>query len=143
MKIKNILSLAAVVVALASCGDKMDYKEYSVYDEDYVKKTFGRAAGLVTSAYNDLDTDFGNYSGAMLASATDEAVYSHAGNAIEKFYNGGWSASDNNDGSTWTKCWRGISYANLYLDKFKDEEFEEYLTDVDYKQELAQYKNLQ
>ena len=72
MKIKNIWSLVAAAVVLVSCGDKMDYKEYSVYDEDYVKTTFARSAGLVTSAYNDLDYDFGNYSGALLASATDE-----------------------------------------------------------------------
>jgi len=143
MKIKNILNLAAAAVVLASCADKMDYKEYSVYDEDYVKTTFARAAGLVTSVYNDLDYDFGNYSGAMLSSATDESVYSHAGNAIEKFYDGGWSATNNNDASLWTKCWRGISYANLFLDKFKDETFEEYLTDLDYKAELHQYQNLQ
>ena len=143
MKIKNILSLTAVAVTLASCGDKMDYKEYSVYDEDYIKTTFDRAAGLVTSVYNDLDSDFGNFSGALLASATDESVYSHSGNAIEKFYDGGWNATNNNDASAWTKCWRGISYANLFLDKFKDETFEEYLTDLDYKQELAQYQNLQ
>ena len=143
MKIRNILSLAAISFIMASCGDKMDYKEYSVYDEDYVKKTFDRSAGLVTSIYNDLDYDFGNYNGALLASATDEAVYSHAGNAIETFYNGGWSATNNNDASLWTKCWRGISYANLYLDTFKDEKFEEYLMDLDYKQELHQYQNLQ
>ena len=143
MKIKNILSLTAVAVALASCGDKMDYKEYSVYDEDYIKTTFDRAAGLVTSVYNDLDSDFGNFGGAMLASATDESVYSHSGNAIEKFYDGGWSATNNNDASAWTKCWRGISYANLFLDKFKDETFQDYLTDLDYKQELAQFQNLQ
>jgi len=143
MKIRNILSLAAISFIMASCGDKMDYKEYSVYDEDYVKKTFARSAGLVTSIYNDLDYDFGNYNGALLASATDEAVYSHAGNAIETFYNGGWSASNNNDASLWTKCWRGISYANLYLNTFKDEKFEEYLMDLDYKQELHQYQNLQ
>jgi len=143
MKIKNILNLAAAAVVLASCADKMEYKEYSVYDEDYVKTTFARAAGLVTSVYNDLDYDFGNYSGAMLSSATDESVYSHAGNAIEKFYDGGWSATNNNDASLWTKCWRGISYANLFLDKFKDETFEEYLTDLDYKAELHQYQNLQ
>lgn len=143
MKIRNILSLAAISFIMASCGDKMDYKEYSVYDEDYVKKTFARSAGLVTSIYNDLDYDFGNYNGALLASATDEAVYSHAGNAIETFYNGGWSATNNNDASLWTKCWRGISYANLYLDTFKDEKFEEYLMDLDYKQELHQYQNLQ
>jgi len=143
MKIRNILSIAAISFIMASCGDKMDYKEYSVYDEDYVKKTFARSAGLVTSIYNDLDYDFGNYNGALLASATDEAVYSHAGNAIETFYNGGWSATNNNDASLWTKCWRGISYANLYLDTFKDEKFEEYLMDLDYKQELHQYQNLQ
>ena len=139
MKIKNILSLAAATILFVSCGDKMDYKEYSVYDEDYVKTTFARAAGLVTSVYNDLDSDFGNYSGALLASATDESVYSHSGNAIETFYNGGWSATNNNDASLWTKCWRGISYANLFLDEFKDETFEEYLMDLDYKQELHQW----
>ena len=103
MKIKNILGLAAGAVLLASCGDKMDYKEYSVYDEDYVKTTFDRSAGIVTSIYNDLDSDFGNYGGAMLSSATDESVYSHSGNAIESFYNGGWSATLNNDASLWTK----------------------------------------
>ncbi len=143
MKIKNIWSLVAAAVVLVSCGDKMDYKEYSVYDEDYVKTTFARSAGLVTSAYNDLDYDFGNYSGALLASATDEAVYSHSGNTIEKFYDGGWSASSNNDASLWTKCWRGISYANLFLDKFKDETFEDYILDLDYKAEIHQYQNLQ
>ena len=143
MKIKKIWSLVAAAVVLVSCGDKMDYKEYSVYDEDYVKTTFARSAGLVTSAYNDLDYDFGNYSGALLASATDEAVYSHLGNAIEKFYDGGWSASSNNDASLWTKCWRGISYANLFLDKFKDETFEDYILDLDYKAEIHQYQNLQ
>ncbi|MBO5595067.1 MAG: RagB/SusD family nutrient uptake outer membrane protein [Prevotella sp.] len=143
MKIKNIWSLVAAAVVLVSCGDKMDYKEYSVYDEDYVKTTFARSAGLVTSIYNDLDYDFGNYSGALLASATDEAVYSHSGNAIEKFYDGGWSASNNNDASLWTKCWRGISYANLFLSKFKDETFEDYILDLDYKAEIHQYQNLQ
>ncbi len=131
------------MLALASCGDKMDYKEYSVFDEDYVKTTFARSAGLVTSVYNDLDYDFGNYSGALLASATDESVYSQSGNAIEKFYDGGWSASNNNDASLWTKCWRGISYANLFLTEFKDQTFEDYLTDLDYKAELHQYQNLQ
>lgn len=55
----------------------MNYKEYNVYEEDYIKATFGRVGGLMTRIYNDLDYDFGNYSGAMLSSATDESVYSH------------------------------------------------------------------
>lgn len=143
MNIKNILGITVAALALSSCADKMDYHEYSIYDEDYIKTTFARSAGIVTSVYNDLDTDFGNYGGALLAAATDEAVYSHAGNAIERFYNGGWSPSNNNDASMWAKCYRAINYANLFLDKFKDEKFEDYLTDLDYNQEIGQYKNLQ
>lgn len=143
MKLKSIIYIALVVTTVASCSDKMNYKEYSVYDEDYVKATFSRAAGVLTSAYNDLDYDFGNYNGAMLCSATDEAVYSHSGNAIENFYNGAWSPTNNNDASLWTKCWRGISYANLYLDEFTELTFDDYRTDLNYLQEMHQYNNFQ
>lgn len=143
MKLKKIIYTALVVTTAASCGDKMDYKEYSVYDEEYVKETFARAGGVLTSAYNDLDYDFGNYNGAMLCSATDEAVYSHSGNAIESFYNGAWSPTNNNDASLWVKCWRGISYANLYLDEFSGLTFDDYKTDLNYLQEMHQYNNFQ
>lgn len=143
MKLKKLVYAALVAVSLSSCGDKMDYNEYSVYDEDFVKYTFARAGGVLTSAYNDLDYDFGNYSGALLASATDESVYSHSGNSIETFYNGGWGPSNNNDASLWTKCWRGISYANLYLDKFTGLTFDDYILDKDYQNKMHQYNNFQ
>lgn len=143
MKFKSIIYTALVATAVTSCGDKMDYKEYSVYGDDFVKETFARAGGVLTSAYNDLDYDFGNYNGAMLCSATDEAIYSHSGNAIESFYNGAWSPTNNNDASLWTKCWRGISYANLYLDEFTGLTFDDYKTDLNYLQEMHQYNNFQ
>lgn len=144
MKLNKLIYAALVAVSLSSCGDKMDYNEYSVYDEDFIRTTFARAGGVLTSAYNDLDYDFGgNYNGALLASATDESVYSHSGNAIETFYNGGWGPANNNDASLWTKCWRGISYANLFLDKFNGLTFDDYLTDLNYKAEMHQYNNFQ
>ena len=88
MKLKNILLSATLGIAvLSSCSDKMDYKEYNVYDDAYIKEMFGRVGGFMTKIYNDLESDFGNYSGAVLASATDESVYSHPGNQIEDFYN--------------------------------------------------------
>lgn len=143
MKLKSIIYSALVVMTATSCSDEMNYKEYSVFGEDYIKETFARAGGVLTSAYNDLDYDFGNYGGALLASATDESVYSHPGNAIESFYNGAWSPTNNNDASLWTKCWRGISYANLYLDEFTDLTFDDYKTDLNYLQEMHQYNNFQ
>ena len=91
MKLRNIFLSALAVVALTSCSDQMDYKEFSIYDTAYMQKKFERAGGFLSTIYADLDSDFGNYSGAMLSSATDESVYSHAGNAIESFFNGAWS----------------------------------------------------
>ena len=141
MKLNKVfIAFAAGLLTLSSCSDKMNYDEYNVYDEDYVKEMFGRVGGFMTKIYNDLDYDFGNYSGAMLSSATDESVYSHPGNAIEDFYNGAWGAT-NAKSSVWTTAWDGISYCNLVLDKFMGLTFPEYQLDIYYQQEMKQYKN--
>ena len=49
MKLKNILFAATLgLTALSSCSDKMDYKEYNVYDDAYIKEMFGRVGGFMT-----------------------------------------------------------------------------------------------
>lgn len=143
MKLKNILFAATLgITALSSCSDKMNYKEYNVYDDAYIKEMFGRVGGFMTRIYNDLDTDFGNYSGAVLGSTTDESVYSHPGNATEDFFNGAWGPS-NDQSKIWSSCWDGISYCNLVLDEFQGQTFPNYQLDIHYKEEMAQYKNYQ
>ena len=127
---------------LASCSDQMDYKEFSIYDTAYMQKKFERAGGFLSTIYADLDSDFGNYSGATLASATDEAVYSHDGNAIESFFNGAWSPTNANS-SIWTTCYHGIAYCNLFLDEFTDLKFEDYKLDKNFMAEMYQYNNYQ
>ena len=104
-------------ITLGSCSDKMEYHEYNNYDEDFVKLNFGNVGGLITNIYLAMDVDFGNYSGAILGSATDESEYAYSGNQIEDFYNGSWSPS-NAKGSMWTSCYEGIANCNLYLEKF-------------------------
>jgi len=125
-----------------SCNEQMDYKEFSIYDEAYMQKKFERAGGFLSTIYADLDSDFGNYSGATLASATDEAVYSHDGNAIESFFNGAWSPTNANS-STWTTCYHGIAYCNLFLDEFTGLTFDDYKLDKNFKAEMYQYNNYQ
>lgn len=125
-----------------ACSSQMDYKEFSVFDEAYMQKKFERAGGFLSTIYADLDSDFGNYNGACLASATDEAVYSHDGNAIESFFNGAWSPTNPNS-SIWTTCYHGISYCNLFLDEFTGLTFEDYKLDKNFKAEMYQYNNYQ
>ena len=142
MKLKNIFLGALVAATLASCSEQMDYKEFSIYDQAYMQKKFERAGGFLSTIYADLDSDFGNYSGAMLSSATDESVYSHDGNAIESFFNGYWSPTNANS-SIWTTCYHGIAYCNLFLDEFTGLQFEDYSLDKNFQAEMYQYNNYQ
>lgn len=145
-KIKGIVISAATVLLLASCGDRMDYKEYNVYDKDYIEQNFIRIGGFMTNLYNVVDYDFGNFSsGAMLASASDESEYSQVGNAIEDFYNGAWSPSNSKENlpSGWTKMYQGIATANAFLDEFQDATFSELDLNADYQAQMHRYKNYQ
>lgn len=141
MKLKYIfLASVAGLLSMSSCSDKMNYKEYNVYDKAYIEEMFDRVGGFMTTIYNDIDYDFGNYSGAMASSATDESVYSHSGNAIEDFYNGAWSPT-NAKNRVWNSAWNGITYCNLVLDEFSNCTFPDYTEDEHYQQQLYFYKN--
>lgn len=142
MKLKYFSLIAIVVCVLTSCSEKMNYKEFKIDDAEYMKVKFERAGGFITTMYSKLDYDFGNYSGAMLSSATDESVYSQSGNPIESFFNGAWSPANAN-GSLWTTCYEGISYANMFLDEFNGLTFDDYKLDVAYAEEMHQYNNFQ
>ena len=142
MKIKHIALSLLAGLGLTACGD-MDFHEYKVDDEDYIKETFGNVGGFMTYIYRDLDSDFGQFSGACQASATDEAVYSHQGNTVETYYNGQWSPTTATGSNTWTRCWDGIAYCNLVLDKFTGLTFSDYEIDRKYKDEMEKYNNYQ
>ncbi len=144
MKTKYIIaSLALLGVAATSCKDEMDYKEYTVADRDYIIATTGRVGGFMTQLYRAVDYDFGNFSnGAMAACATDEAEYSHIGNAIEDFYNGGWTPS-NAKGSNWTSMYTVIQAANHFLENFQELTFPDEVLDPQYTALMHQYNNYQ
>lgn len=144
MKLKYIIpGMALVALGLASCSDQMDHKEYKIDGEDWVQRDFDKVGKITTHIYRNLDYDHGQtYGGAMLASATDEAVYSHQGGSIESYFNGAWSVSNANE-STWGTSLDAIAYCNLYLDKFLGLEFPEHKLEKDYKDQMLKYNNYQ
>jgi hypothetical protein len=144
MKHKSIfLVLTVAALFLMGCSKQMNYKEYNIYDKDYITQTFANVGGFMTGAYNVLEYDYGNYSGgAMLASASDESEYSLRGNGIEDFYNGGWSPA-NPKSATWTNMYRGISICNLVLSEMQGLKFDELVLNKDYPQQMYRYNNYQ
>ena len=143
MKLNKLFIGALATLALASCNDQMEYKEYNIYDKDYITKNFGNVGGFMTDIYNTVDYDFGNYSGgAMQASATDESMYSKLGNAIEDFYNGAWSPS-NAKSSIWSSMYSGIKVCNHVLEQMQGLTFDELVLNKDYTQQMHRYQNYQ
>ena len=144
MKAKQILFGFLTVIGAASCSEEMEYKEYNIYDKDYITQNFVNIGGFMTNLYNNVDYDFGNFSsGAMLASASDESEYSILGNGIEDFYNGAWSPSNAKESipTGWTKMYQGISTVNYYLQDFLNETFPELEENTDYGAQLYRYNN--
>lgn len=140
MKLNKLIYGILTVTVLSACADKMEYHEYNNYDENYVKLNFGNVGSLIADIYLKLDTDFGNYSGAMLASATDEAEYAYTNNEIVDFYDGSWSPVDAKSGM-WSTCYEGITKCNHYLEKFTGLTFSELELNDDYLAQMGRYNN--
>ena len=139
----KIFLIGLAALGLVSCSEQMNYKEYNIYDKDYISQTFENVGGFMTDIYNSIEYDYGNYSsGAMLASATDESEYSILGNAIEDFYNGGWSAS-NPKSSTWSNLYTGIATCNTVLREMQGLTFDDLVLNKDYKQQMYRYEHYQ
>lgn len=141
MKTKHIFSGLLALAVASSCSDKMEYNEYNVYDKDYITTTFTKVGGFMTDIYNKIDYDFGqNFSGAVLASATDESEYSRAGNTIETFYNGSWSPT-NAMGSMWSSMYEGINICNHVLSEMQGLTFDDLKLNSDYEAQMYRYNN--
>src|SRR5690554_5174053 len=65
--------------------------------EDQASVSYGRLRDQGMAPYEQIPSGYDRISGAMLASATDEADYAIPGSDIEKFNNGSWSAISNPD----------------------------------------------
>lgn len=140
MKLKNIILLGTVATAmLASCGDEMDYHEYSTYDKEYVFNNFDNTVGFVTNIYSYLSYDYGVVGNGMLASACDEAEFSWRSNQIHNFTNGSLSASNT---PSFFGLYGGIREANYFLANHANCDFSDYKLNKDYENQMVRFNRL-
>lgn len=139
MNFRNIAGIIALGALLGACADKMNYKEYTTYDEDYVFDNFDNTMQFVTNIYAKLDYDYGNYGGAMLASASDESEYAYKSSQIYYFSNGAWGPTQTLSG-TWTTSYQGIRAANFFLQASKGRTYEDHKFDKDYASQMNRFR---
>lgn len=112
---KKVLILFLGISLFLSCdGFLPESKLDGDLRDDQASVSYGRLKDQGMSAYDQIPMGYDRVSGAMLASATDEADYAIPGSDIEKFNNGSWSAFSNPD-DAWETNYRGIRLANLFL----------------------------
>lgn len=141
MKLNKIIGVSLGVLALISCNDKMDYKEYNTYDKDYISSSMTYVGNLMTDIYNYADYDYGqNFSGAILGSATDESEFATSGNSIKDLYDGSWSPT-NAHAYMWNNMYAGIASCNTVINEFQGLKFIEDSLNTDYDQQMYRYKN--
>lgn len=127
-------------MGLTACEDQLNFHEYSNYDKEYMTDSYENVGGLVTNIYAKLDTDWGNYSGATLASACDEAEYVWTTSSVHDFYNGSWSPT-NTISSLWSNNYGAIQRCNHYLENFLGLTFPELQLNPDYDAQMFRYNN--
>jgi hypothetical protein len=82
---KSIFGAAVVTMTLLSCGDKMDYNEYTAFDHAYIDRNFEYVGGFMTTIYNDLDTDLALSAAPCYPRLPLSRCSAARGNAIEDF----------------------------------------------------------
>ena len=141
MKLKYLVIGSIIGLSgLTACEDQLNYQEYATLDKEYISQNYLNVGGLVTNIYTQLDADWGNYGGATLASACDEAEYVWSNSTVHDFYNGAWSAS-NPISSTWSKNYTAIQQCNMFLEEYLGLTFPELRLNSDYEAQMFRYNN--
>jgi len=129
-RIRHIIAGLIALSSLGACVD-LDYNEITTNDEDWVYDSplYG-VEKLVFDVYAQLMNGFeNNYSGALLASATDEADFALQNSSIHSFYNGGWTVN-NSLPEYWRNSYTAIHEANNFLGKLDKISLEDYIYSV-------------
>lgn len=143
MNKNNILIvILGTLLLLASCQDEMDYNESVGYNKQQVFSSFDRTGQFVSTIYSQLDFDFGNFGGAMLASASDEAEYAWSSSTIHDFYNGSWSPT-NAKAELWNTNYEAIRAVNFYLVASQGQTFEPFKHNKDYNSQMERFNRYQ
>ncbi len=116
MKILKHIFILVMTISLFSCEDMLEPDLDGTLNEQGIWENTKRAFGFLNNAYNNLPNGYNRISGAMLATASDEAVCPDPLSAIKGFNDGTWSPYNLIE-NVWDKNYEGIRKVNTFLEK--------------------------
>ncbi len=111
---RTVILLVGTLVLTACEKNFLDRRLDTNYTIDQVFNSAGTMRDFGLGIYSYLPAGFGRIDGALLASASDEAVHAWPGSSVHRLVNGSWSAFNNPD-DQWAANYAGIRKANLFL----------------------------
>lgn len=111
---KSISYILIFSWSFVSCDGYLDPEIMSELTIDEVTSEYNYVRGQVASIYGDIKSGFLPISGAMLASASDEAEHTLGTNSIQNFNRGSWNQFQNPD-NVWNDYFQSIRKINRFL----------------------------
>ena len=126
MKLDKICLFILACLIPAACAD-LNYTEENTRDEDWNFEYFGEGIkNMVFDVYAQVySNEFESNSAYFLAGATDEAQYALESGAVNNYVNGGWTPA-NPYSNIWTKSYRAIAEACMFLEKLDQADISEW-----------------
>lgn len=113
--IYNTVSLAAALLAAASCSDFLDPYPSAIRDEEYVLSSPLTMQGLIGQCYEWMPSNYNTNEGAYMDCLTDNAVMTSRTDAISRMATGVNSTASYPFQTFWTRDYEGIYNTNLFL----------------------------
>ena len=132
MKSIKLFFIAVVMIPLLWSCEFLNYGELDQYDENYMFTYIDQTKAILTNIYSYLPNDFAPIDGAMRASASDDAEHVWDISDIQKFNDGSWNAIVTVD-DQWSRMYRAIRAANVFLENTKGATFPEIQYNDNYK----------
>lgn len=136
--LKKYTLLLLLSFILLSCN-YLYFDESTGKNDDVVLGYFDELSRLVSHIYGQLSPDWGIMNGALLESATDNAVYTWQDSKVYDIYNNTWSPINLID-NTWSYYYSAIRSTNLFLEKFSLEKLKRFENNANYREDIEKSK---
>lgn len=136
---KNVMLKKYIIIFTLSLGlwacNFLDFDESIGKTDDIAYGYFDELARHVTHIYGQLSPDWGTLGGALMESASDNAIYTWQDSKVYDIYNNTWSAINTID-NKWDVYYSAIRSANVFLENYSLDRLERFRNNASYQQDV-------